>query len=69
MTNLFEPFTPALFKKETGLEAMENEAIYFRWVNAQINYATYQNMRELNQSLREVIELLRQGALQNQGTR
>ena len=37
MTQLFEPFTPELFKQQTGLDAMDNEAIYIRWVNSQIN--------------------------------
>lgn len=54
----FEPFTLELFKKETGLNAHENEAIYVRWVNTQINYANYQAMREMTQSLKEIIKLL-----------
>jgi len=58
MTHHFEPFTPELFKQETGLNAHENEAIYVRWVNTQINYANYQSMREMTQSLKEIIRLL-----------
>lgn len=58
MTQFFEPFTPELFQKHTGLDAMDNEAIYFRWVNSQINYANYQNMREMSISLKEIIRLL-----------
>ncbi len=62
MTHLFEPFTPDLFKQQTGMDAQENEAIYLRWVNSQINYANYQNMREMNDSLKEIISLLKDGA-------
>lgn len=58
MTHQFEPFTPELFKQETGLNAHENEAIYVRWVNTQINYANFQSMREMTQSLKEIIRLL-----------
>jgi len=58
MTHHFEPFTPELFKQETGLNAHENEAIYVRWVNTQINYANYQSMREMTASLKEIIRLL-----------
>jgi hypothetical protein len=60
MTQLFEPFTPELFKKQTGLNAEENEAIYVRWVNSQINYANYQHMKEMTSSLKEIIRLLDQ---------
>lgn len=66
MTHLFEPFTPELFKQQTGLNAHENEAIYLRWVNTQINYANYQNMKEMNVSLKEIIDLLKDGALENE---
>lgn len=59
MTQLFEPFTPELFKQYTGLNAQENEAIYIRWVNSQINYANYQNMKQMNESLEEIIRLLK----------
>ncbi|MFL5808272.1 MAG: hypothetical protein ACJ749_02050 [Flavisolibacter sp.] len=59
MTQLYEPFTPELFKQQTGLEAMENEAIYVRWVNSQINYANFLNMKEMNTSLHEIISLLK----------
>lgn len=58
MTHHFEPFTPELFRQETGLNAHENEAIYVRWVNTQINYANYQAMKEMTQSLKEIIRLL-----------
>jgi hypothetical protein len=58
MTHQFEPFTPELFKQQTGLNAHENEAIYVRWINTQINYANYQAMREMTQSLKEIIRIL-----------
>ena len=60
MTHLFEPFTPEVFKQQTGLDARDNEAIYIRWVNSQINYANYQNMKEMTTSLKEIIELLKE---------
>ena len=63
MTHLFEPFTPERFKHDTGLNAHENEAIYLRWVNSQINYANYLQMQEMNSSLRQIIVLLKEGAL------
>lgn len=63
MTHLFEPFTPERFRQDTGLNAHENEAIYLRWVNSQINYANYLQMQEMNSSLREIILLLKEGAL------
>jgi hypothetical protein len=47
MTHHLEPFTPDEFKKLTGLNASDNEAIYLRWVNTQINYATYLSMQEI----------------------
>jgi hypothetical protein len=59
MTQLFEPFTPELFRQQTGLEALDNEAVYIRWVNSQINYANYQNMREMAGSLKEITQLLK----------
>jgi hypothetical protein len=62
MTQFFEPFTPELFQKHTGLDARDNEAIYIRWVNSQINYANYQNMREMSISLKEIIRLLNEDA-------
>ncbi len=65
MTQLFEPFTPELFKKYTGLNAQENEAIYIRWVNSQINYANYQNMKQMNDSLAEIIRLLKNEGVPN----
>ena len=58
MAQLFEPFTPELFKQQTGLDAKDNEAIYLRWVNTQINYANFLNMKDMNQSLKEIIRLL-----------
>lgn len=63
MNHFFEPFTPDRFRAETGLNAQENEAIYLRWVNSQINYANYKQMQEMNNSLREIIVLLKEGAL------
>ena len=65
MTQFFEPFTPELFKQQTGMNAHDNEAIYLRWVNSQINYANYQNMKEMNNSLKEIILLLKEGALEH----
>ena len=65
MTHLFEPFTPDEFKKATGLNAPDNEAIYIRWVNTQINYATYQSMQEMTASLKEIIGLLKENSLQD----
>ena len=58
MLHQFEPFTPELFRQQTGLNAHENEAIYVRWVNTQINYSNYQSMKEMTQSLKEIIRLL-----------
>ena len=63
MTNHFEPFTPELFKQQTGLNAHENEAIYVRWVNTQINYANYEAMKEMTESLKEIIRLLNENNL------
>ena len=63
MNHLFEPFTPERFGQETGLNAHENEPIYLRWVNSQINYANFLQMQEMNVSLRQIIELLKEGAL------
>ncbi len=67
MNHLFEPFTPERFTRETGLLAHENEAIYLRWVNSQINYANYLQMQEMNTSLREIIILLKEGVLTSAG--
>ncbi len=58
MTNPFAPFTPASFEEETGLNAADNDAIYLRWVNTQINYANYQHMHQMNASLEQIISLL-----------
>jgi len=63
MTHQFEPFTPENFRDQTGLNAFENEAIYIRWVNTQINYANYIQMQAMNDSLKEIITLLKEGAL------
>jgi hypothetical protein len=65
MTHQFQPFTPDRFKLETGMTAQENEAIYVRWVNTQINYANFLQMQEMNSSLKEIILLLREGVLTN----
>ena len=62
MTHQLEPFTPEEFKKATGLNAADNEAIYLRWVNTQINYATYLSMQEMTNSLKLIIDLLRENA-------
>lgn len=64
MTHRFEPFTPELFKQQTGLDARDNEAIYVRWVNTQVNYANYLSMQEMTKSLKEIIELLKENELQ-----
>ena len=64
MTQHFEPFTPELFKAQTGLNAYDNEAIYLRLVNSQINYANYQSMKEMTASLKEIIRLLKEGAME-----
>jgi hypothetical protein len=66
MTYFFEPFTPDEFKKATGLNASDNEAIYIRWVNSQINYATYQSMLEMTASLKKIIGLLEQNTPQEE---
>jgi hypothetical protein len=63
MTHPFDPFTPELFRQQTGLNAEENEAIYIRWVNTQVNYANYQTMKEMTQSLKEIIRLLTENDL------
>jgi hypothetical protein len=60
MMHYFEPFTAELFLQETGLRAEENEAVYVRWVNIQINYANYQAMKEMTQSLNEIVRLLKE---------
>lgn len=66
MTHQLEPFTAEEFKKSTGLNASDNEAIYLRWVNTQINYATYQTMQEMTKSLKVIIELLKEDNPQRQ---
>jgi len=65
MHRQFEPFTPEDFKQQTGLNALENEAIYIRWVNTQINYANYLQMQTMNTSLQEIIGILKEGARVN----
>lgn len=65
MTHLFEPFTPERFKLETGLLAQENEAIYLRWVNTQINYANFMQMQDMNSSLKQIITLLNEASPAN----
>jgi len=65
MTHHFEPFTPELFKQQTGLNAFENEAIYLRWVNSQVNYANYLTMQEVSSSLKEIVQILREGEFTN----
>lgn len=66
MTHHLEPFTVDEFKKNTGLNAADNEAIYLRWVNTQINYATYLSIQEMTISLKEIIDLLKQNEPQRQ---
>lgn len=61
MTHLLEPFTPDVFKQQTGFDARDNEAIYLRWANTQLNYANYQFLKEMNASLKEIISLLKIG--------
>jgi hypothetical protein len=63
MSHQLEPFTPEEFKKITGLNAADNEAIYLRWVNTQINYATYQSMQEMTKSLKVIIDLLKENSI------
>jgi hypothetical protein len=63
MIHQFEPFTPEKFRQQTGLNASENEAIFVRWVNTQINYANFIQMQAMNESLKEIIGLLKEGAL------
>jgi hypothetical protein len=63
MAHHLEPFTPEEFKKVTGLNAADNEAIYLRWVNTQINYATYQTMQEMTKSLKVIIDLLKENSV------
>ena len=66
MTHQLEPFTADEFKKSTGLNAADNEAIYLRWVNTQINYATYLTIQEMTRSLKEIIDLLKKNAPEQQ---
>ena len=59
MKNRFEPFTPEAFQEEMGIDANDNEAIYLRWVNSQINYANYLAMKDMCLSLKEIQFLLK----------
>ena len=63
MSHQFEPFTPESFKQHTGLNAFENEAVYLRWVNTQINYANFLQMQDMNKSLKEIIGILKEEAM------
>ena len=63
MIDIFEPFTPALFQEQTGLAAADNEAIYMRWVNTQVNLANYKAMQEMSASLKEILKLLNDPAM------
>jgi hypothetical protein len=60
---MFEPFDHEEFRRQTGLHAHENEAIYVRWVNTQINYANYLNMQQMSASLKEIVERLKDPAM------
>ena len=60
MTNHYEPFTPSLFRQLTGLDAQDNEAVYLRWVNAQINHANFLHLQAMTDALREIVSYLRQ---------
>jgi hypothetical protein len=60
MMQEFKPFTAELFGTETGLNAEEHEGIYLRWVNANVNYQNYLAMKNMNESLNEIIRLLKQ---------
>jgi hypothetical protein len=62
MTHLYEPFTPDLFRQQTGLEATQNEAIYLRWVNTQVNYANFKSLNQMSASMKDIIELLKTAA-------
>ena len=62
MTNHYEPFTPAIFRQLTGLDAQDNEAIYLRWVNAQINHANFMHLQSMNDALREIVHFLRESS-------
>lgn len=61
MIHHFEPFTPEAFKQQTGFNAVENEAVYIRWVNTQINYANFLQMQKMNEALKEIITILKEG--------
>ena len=63
MMDIFEPFTPSLFQEQTGLSAADNEAIYMRWVNTQINLANYKAMQEMSASLKEILKRLNDPAM------
>jgi hypothetical protein len=63
MTRHFEPFTPEVFRQQTGLNAIDNEAVFIRWVNTQINYANFLQMQSMNASLTEIISLLKESTV------
>jgi hypothetical protein len=62
MMHQFQPFTADAFNQQTGLNAFENEAIFIRWVNTQINYANFVQMQAMNESLKEIVSILKEGA-------
>lgn len=59
MNHRFEPFTPEAFTKETGFDPNDNEAIYLRWVNSQINYENFLALKDMCLSLKEIQSLLK----------
>lgn len=63
MSHNFEPFTAESFRQQTGLNAADNEAVYLRWVNTQVNYANYLQMQAMNVSLKEIIGILKDGLI------
>lgn len=67
MAELFEPFTPDVFFQQTGLRAQDNEAIYMRWVNTQINYANFQSMKEMTATMKEILERLKDPSMVENG--
>jgi hypothetical protein len=58
MNPQFAPFTPDAFQEATGLNAEENEAIYIRWVNTQLNYASFHQLQEMNATLKEIVKII-----------